>query len=77
MTRSCRYLIDFAFTELKIEKVQLRAAEDNKPSRAVAERLGFKLEGIISNCERVGDRILNLAIYGIHNEASISRRMSV
>ena len=66
ITRVCRYLIDFAFTKLNMEKVQIAAAEGNLPSRAVCERLGMQLEGIITNREKVGDRVLNHAIYGIH-----------
>ena len=66
ITRVCRYLIDYAFTKLGMEKVQIAAAENNRPSRAVCERLGMQLEGIITHREKVGDRILNHAIYGIH-----------
>lgn len=67
MTRVCRYLIDYAFTQLHMNKAQISAAEHNLPSRAVCERLGMQLEGIITNREKVGDNILNHAIYGIHN----------
>jgi ribosomal-protein-serine acetyltransferase len=66
VTRSCSFLINYAFTELDMEKVQIGAAEDNAASRAVCERLGLKLEGIITNNEKVGERILDHAIYGIH-----------
>lgn len=66
VTRVCRYLINYAFTQLSMEKVQIAAAEGNSPSRAVCERLGMRLEGIITNREKVGDRVLNHAIYGIH-----------
>ena len=66
VTRVCRYLMDYAFTSLGVEKVQIAAAEGNLKSRAVCERLDMKLEGIISNRERIGDKILNHAIYGIH-----------
>lgn len=66
ITRVCQHLIDFAFIKFDMEKVQISAAEDNLPSRAVCERLGMKLEGIITHQEKVGDRILNHAIYGIH-----------
>ena len=67
VTRVCRYLIEYAFTSLGVEKVQIAAAEGNVKSRAVCDRLGMKLEGIVTNRERIGDRILNHAIYGIHN----------
>ncbi|USD43456.1 GNAT family N-acetyltransferase [Vibrio sp. SCSIO 43135] len=66
MTRVVTKLIDIAFNELDIEKVQLSAAKDNIASRAVAERAGMQLEGIITNSEKIGDRILSHAIYGLH-----------
>jgi len=66
ITRVCQYLIDYAFTELDMHKVQISAAEENLPSRSVCERLGMTLEGIITNKEKIGERILNHAIYGLH-----------
>jgi len=66
ITRACQYLIDYAFTGLDMHKVQISAAEENLPSRSVCERLGMQLEGIITNKEKIGERILNHAIYGLH-----------
>lgn len=67
ITRACQALIHYAFTELAIDKVQISAAEHNQPSRAVCERLGMQLEGIITNKEKIGEKILNHAIYSLHN----------
>ena len=66
ITRVCRFFIDYAFTKLDMEKVQIAVAVGNLPSRAVCERLGMQLEGIITNQEKVGDKILNHAIYAVH-----------
>ncbi|WP_194436921.1 GNAT family N-acetyltransferase [Vibrio fluminensis] len=66
MTRVVSKLINLAFTKYDMEKVELSAAVNNKPSRAVAERCGMILEGVISNSEKIGDRILDHAIYAIH-----------
>jgi ribosomal-protein-serine acetyltransferase len=68
VTRSCRYLIDYAFSELQMQKVQIAAAAENRDSRAVCERLGMTLEGVLTNQEKVGDRILDHAIYGLYNK---------
>ncbi|RXJ72234.1 RimJ/RimL family protein N-acetyltransferase [Veronia nyctiphanis] len=68
ITRTTRFLIDYAFKTLDLEKVQISAAEENLPSRAVCERLGMTLEGVLTNQEKVGDRILNHAVYGIHRQ---------
>ncbi|ROS01075.1 ribosomal-protein-serine acetyltransferase [Sinobacterium caligoides] len=65
ITRVCRYLIDYALTELAMEKVQIAVAESNVSSRAVCERLNMRLEGVITNREKVGDKILDHAIYAI------------
>lgn len=65
VTRIVNHLINKAFNELGMVKVQLSAAVENQPSRRVAERVGMTLEGILTNQEKVGDRILDHAIYGI------------
>ncbi|MFW7525545.1 GNAT family N-acetyltransferase [Vibrio ostreicida] len=70
VTRVVQKLIDIAFYQHGMEKVELHAAEDNWPSRKVAERVGMNLEGIITNSEKVGDRILAHAIYAIHRSHS-------
>lgn len=65
MTRACLKLIEIAFTELGMEKIEIPAAVGNKPSRAVCERLGMKLEGIITNAENLNGRIVDHAYYGL------------
>ncbi len=46
ITRSGKTLIDYAFDELKMNRIQLKAATENFKSQRVAERLGFIKEGI-------------------------------
>lgn len=67
VTRSCRHLIDYAFSALEAQKVEIACAEDNLASRAVCERLGMALEGILTNREKIGDRIVNHAVYGLYS----------
>jgi ribosomal-protein-serine acetyltransferase len=45
MTRSCRALIDHAFGELSLNRVEIHCAVGNNRSRGVPERLGFHAEG--------------------------------
>ena len=65
ITKSCNHLIQYAFNQLAMQKVQIAVATDNTPSRKVCERLGFKLEGIITNSENLHGKIVDHAIYGI------------
>jgi ribosomal-protein-serine acetyltransferase len=46
MTRTARAMLGFAFEELDVNRIVLQAEAGNQRSRAVAERLGFTLEGI-------------------------------
>jgi len=47
MTRACHALCDYAFSSLELNRLQIECDVANTPSRAVAERLGFILEGIL------------------------------
>lgn len=68
ITRAVKKLIEYAFNELKMEKVEISVATENHPSRAVCERLGFKNEGNITNSENLHGKIVDHVIYGLYNE---------
>ena len=53
---------------LKMQKVQISVATNNKSSKAVCERLGMTLEGIIANSENIEGQILNHMVYGIFSQ---------
>ncbi|THE10493.1 N-acetyltransferase [Bacillus timonensis] len=49
MTEAVKGIADFAFNELKANRVEIRCDEKNRKSRAIPERLGFTLEAILKN----------------------------
>jgi ribosomal-protein-serine acetyltransferase len=65
MTRAVGALVDHAFGELELHRVEIQAAEGNRRSRAIPERLGFQQEGILREAECVGGRYLDLVVYGL------------
>jgi ribosomal-protein-serine acetyltransferase len=65
ITRAVSKLIEIAFSDLQLEKIQISVGDNNLPSRKVCERLGMKLEGIVSNSEYLNGRIISHAIYGL------------
>lgn len=71
VTKSVSKLIELAFTDLNMEKVQISAAKENQASRAVCERLGFTLEGIITRDENLNGKVLDHAIYGLSRNSWI------
>lgn len=65
LTRACRELITYAFQELDLNRIEIRAAEENAKSRAVPERLGFVQEGMIRDAAQVHGKYMNHVVYGM------------
>jgi ribosomal-protein-serine acetyltransferase len=65
ITRSCRALIDYAFEQLGINRVEIRCATENARSRAIPEKLGFQLEGVLRQSIWRHERFYDVAIYGV------------
>lgn len=65
MTRSCRALVNHAFAELKLNRVEIFCAVENRKSRAIPERLGFTLEGVCRQAEWLHDHFVDLALYAM------------
>jgi RimJ/RimL family protein N-acetyltransferase len=55
ITEAVAAITNFAFTELNAKRVEIRCDSKNNRSKAVAERLGFPLEGILKNDGLSGD----------------------
>lgn len=65
ITRAVQVLIDYAFSNLSLNKIEIGAASSNLRSRAIPERLGFKCEGEIRDYECINERFLVRFIYGL------------
>jgi ribosomal-protein-serine acetyltransferase len=65
ITRACRVLIDYAFDELGMNRVEIRCSTKNIRSAAVPERLGFTKEGVLRQAEPLKDGLHDFNIYGL------------
>ncbi len=63
VSSSCERLIEYAFTDLRLNRVVMEIAEDNIRSRRVAERNGLVYEGTCRQSEWLYDHFVNLVIY--------------
>jgi len=68
VTRSCRALTEYAFNEINLHRIQLKAATQNFKSQAVAERLGFILEGIERDGELHSYGFVDLKVFSLLKE---------
>jgi len=55
VTQSVKELCKFAFDELGINRIQIKCATGNNPSKKIPQKLGFKLEGV----ERDGEMLIS------------------
>ncbi|HWO98241.1 MAG TPA: GNAT family protein [Bacillus sp. (in: firmicutes)] len=65
MTKVAKTLTDYAFNELKLNRVDIRAAKENTKSRAIPERLGFVCEGQIRQAEWLYNHYVDHIVYGM------------
>ena len=65
ITRACRAMIEYAFDELKMNRVEIRCSTENARSAAVPERLGFRKEALLREAEVLGGRAHDFCIYGL------------
>ncbi len=65
ITMVCSRLMEHCFDDLKLHRSVIEAAVDNYPSRAVAERLGMRIEGISKDREWLYDHFTDSSLYAI------------
>jgi ribosomal-protein-serine acetyltransferase len=66
VTGSIRHVIAYAFVGLKLNKLYLRAAGENKGSQRVAEKNGFRAEGTLRSDFKTSDgKLIDLIYYGL------------
>ena len=63
ITDAVKTMIRYAFDELAINRIEIRAAVGNIKSRAIPERLGFRQEGILRQAECVNGIFMDMAVY--------------
>jgi ribosomal-protein-serine acetyltransferase len=65
MTQSCKMLIDFGFSELKLHKIEITHAAENHRSAKVIKNVGFIHEGRIRHYEYINNKWLDNELYGL------------
>jgi ribosomal-protein-serine acetyltransferase len=63
MTAAVCALLDHAFDDWQLGRVEIRAGVLNARSRAIPERLGFREEGVLPSAERIGTRVIDHVVY--------------
>lgn len=65
ITRSVSSLLDYLFTQMKLNRVQIQCAVNNAKSKAIPEKLGFCSEGITRDGQWLYDHFEDLVTYSL------------
>jgi ribosomal-protein-serine acetyltransferase len=65
ITTAARAILDYAFSSLRLNRVELRCVTTNRGSVAVAERLGFSREGELREAELLAQGFVNHYVYSL------------
>ena len=68
ITKCCTAIINHGFTQLELNRIEIKCATGNNKSRAVAEKLKFKQEGILKQAERLNGKFIDLYLYAMLKE---------
>jgi ribosomal-protein-serine acetyltransferase len=73
MTRAVHLLVEYAFEALDLHRIEIHVATENHRSRRIAERLGFTLEGVLRQVQRLRGQYYDHALYALLRDDDTSR----
>ncbi|MGB3297409.1 MAG: GNAT family protein [Phormidesmis sp.] len=65
VTRACKAVLDYGFTDLNLNRIDIRCAPKNLRSQAVAERLGLTYEGTLRDAEWLYEHFVDHRVYSM------------
>jgi len=63
MTLAVKQIVEVGFVKLKLDKIEIRCAEENFKSRSIAKRLGFRKEFTVQDAEWLYSKYVNHIVY--------------
>lgn len=68
VTKCCAAIINHGFTQLGLNRIEIKCGVGNDKSRAIPEKLSFKQEGILRQAEMLNGKYIDLYIYALLKE---------
>lgn len=73
VAQSCNRILEFAFQELNMNRIEVKCAVLNKRSQSIPIQLGFKLEGTLRSAELLHGEFQDLYLYSLLKEEFLKR----
>jgi ribosomal-protein-serine acetyltransferase len=68
MNKCCKAIINHAFKEQGLNRIEIKCGIENEKSRAIPEKLQFKQEGILRQAELLNGKFIDLYLYAMLKE---------
>ncbi|KIC02367.1 hypothetical protein OA88_09150 [Flavobacterium sp. JRM] len=65
ITKSCKAIINFGFSGLQLNRIEIKCGTENFKSKTIPEKLNFTKEGIIRQGELLYDKFIDLNLYSL------------
>lgn len=65
MRKSCQALIHFCFSNLPINRLEIKCGTENQKSQAIPEKLNFTKEGTLREGEYLNNQFIDLYLYSL------------
>ena len=65
ITKSSKAIIDFCFTALQLNRIEVKCGTENIKSRTIPEKFNFTKEGIIKQGELLYEKFIDLNLYSL------------
>ena len=62
---SCKAIISLCFSELQINRIEIKCGTENFKSQLIPEKLNFTKEGVMKQAELLYDKFIDLNIYAL------------
>ena len=70
MSQAIKQIVELGFVKLKLNKIEIRCAEENVKSRLIPERLGFTEESTVQDAEWLYSKYVNHIVYSLFSHES-------
>lgn len=65
ITKSCNAILNYAFSILHLNRIEIKCGTENYKSQRIPELLNFKKEGIIRQGEIINNKFIDLSFYSL------------
>lgn len=65
IARACRFMTDYAFNQLGLNRVVIRCAVGNTRSAAIPRQLGFTQEGVFRQQQTLNNQFIDLIVFSV------------